>query len=156
MPEEIQNTHCNTIYFISCQPIESEENQNRIGIYKNNRANDRTNFFYNQAVSDILFHNKSVYHSPVEACVEKLERIAFVSITLTGGDVIKLEKYIKGSTLETLTLTGGLMSLYAGFSSLSLAEVLFWGVRYLGHLIWIPVYKAITMCNFDARRMGDA
>ena len=97
-----------------------------------------------------------MYHSPVEACVEKLERIAFVSITLTGGDVIKLEKYIKGSTLETLTLTGGLMSLYAGFSSLSLAEVLFWGVRYMGHLIWIPVYKATTMCNFDARRMRDA
>ena len=61
LPEEIQNTHCNTIYSISCQPIESEENQNRIGIYKNNRANDRTNFFYNQAVSDILFHNKLVY-----------------------------------------------------------------------------------------------
>ena len=94
-------------------------------------------------VSDILFHNQPGYKNPVEECVEKIERLAFVSIEFTRADVIQLENSIRGSLLETTTLTGGLMSLYAGFSSLSLAEIVFWIVRYAVHLVWVPIYKCL-------------
>ena len=121
---------------------ESAANRAKIGITNGNQK-DRAYFFYNKDISDILFYDEPRYHNNVEACVDKLDRIAFVSIEFTSADAIKRENGLVGSLVETLTVTGGLMSLYAGFSFLSLAEIMFWIIRYFGHLLWIPVMKAV-------------
>ena len=88
-------------------------------------------FFYNGFVSKILFNLDGINDN--QACERKLERVAIVNVEMTGSDVIHLEKTVQGS-ISGFTTIGGLLSLYAGFSFLSLAEVSFWTLRILVRL----------------------
>ena len=47
---------------------------------------------------------------------------------MTTNDAILLERSIPEG-IEEITMTGGLLSLYCGFSFLSLTEVVFWILR---------------------------
>ena len=58
-------------------------------------------------------------------CEDLLTKVAIVDIALVRTDAILIEKTIKDPG-SLLTFVGGLLSLYAGFSFLSLAELVFW------------------------------
>ena len=121
--------------FMLSSMIISENGENRLKIGITDAAYDRDRFFFNQAISDILFHNDPVYKDPVQTCVEKLSRIVMVSVEVTSADALQLENTIRGGQLSFWTFTGGLLSLFAGFSSLSLAEIVFWLVRGIINLV---------------------
>ena len=58
-----------------------------------------------------------------------MKKVAFVTIEMVNEDAIIIQKTTSGDLLSTVTMAGGLFSLYAGFSSLSFAEILFWALR---------------------------
>ena len=58
-------------------------------------------------------------------CHEILKKVAIVDISMTQADVVVIETSIVNS-INYLIDIGGVLSLYAGFSFLSLAEVFFW------------------------------
>ena len=82
-------------------------------------------FFFNSFVSQILHNKDQVEIDPQEECEGLLEKVAIVDISLVQSDAILIEKTIKDSG-DLLTFVGGLLSLYAGFSFLSVAELVFW------------------------------
>ena len=87
------------------------------------------NFFYNDFVSSILFKNDHKLDEIVH-CKETLARVAIVDIQMTSADAIVLSPHVQSKT-SIWTNTGGLLSLYVGFSFLSLAEIVFWIVQTL-------------------------
>ena len=80
-------------------------------------------------------NNKGHKETDVELCEELLEIVAIVNIQMTSPDVIVIHRSTRGSLLELITLSGGLLSLYAGFSSLSLSEIAFWVVRSFNYCV---------------------
>ena len=73
--------------------------------------------------------------SPEDQCWERLKRVAIIHVEMTRADAILLRKTVRGS-ISAFTMTGGLLSLYAGFSFLSLSEVIFWAVRIILRLLF--------------------
>ena len=100
-------------------------NQRKLGIRKNG-ATSADNPFYNQFVSGPLSNTLEI--DPVTKCEQLLAKVAMVRVEMTRSDAIQMERSIPAS-MATLTNTGGLLSLYAGFSFLSLAEIVFWVLR---------------------------
>ena len=95
-------------------------------------------FFYNEFVSNILFASRrnKVEHE-LDFCTEIMGRAAVVNIEFTRADATGFRISIpKG--ISVLTGTGGLFSLYAGFSFLSLGELLFWTLRLVSVLCQRP------------------
>ena len=88
----------------------------------------RKRFFFNEFVTSVLFgtHNETDEKTVMEACQELLDRVAFVEIEFTSSDALVVEKNLRWNMLGIITTGGGLLSLYAGFSALSLAEIIFW------------------------------
>ena len=58
-------------------------------------------------------------------CEELMEQAAIVDVEFTQADAIVFEKTVQQKT-SLITASGGLFSLYAGFSFLSLGELIFW------------------------------
>ena len=82
-------------------------------------------FFFNYFVSQILYNQDRDDFDPVAECEDLLTKVAIIDIALVRTDAILIEKTIKDPG-SLLTFVGGLLSLYAGFSFLSLAELAFW------------------------------
>ena len=80
-------------------------------------------FFYNEFISGILFNKDSSDTSDlIRECVVTLERVSIVTLELTQADAIVYSK-VSAVAFDVLTGIGGLLSLYLGFSFLSIAEV---------------------------------
>lgn len=79
-------------------------------------------FFFNDFVSKILFNDGLI--SAEEACRAKLQEVSFVNIKMPTSDAIVLRRD-RVSGIAWLTEIGGLLSLYTGFSSISVFEILF-------------------------------
>lgn len=91
------------------------------------RASMSTNFFYNDFVSKILFNpedNPEVSEEEL-ACRLQLEKVAIVDVAFTEADAIVLTQRLR-QKIPLITAIGGLLSLFAGFSFLSLSELLLW------------------------------
>ena len=108
---------------------ELASNRNKIGVDSYMQRYTSNRLFYNELVSKVLFGKPN--HSSeakIKACQELLDRVAFVDIEFTSEDVVKVSKRLRWKNIDVITLGGGLLSLYAGFSGLSLAEIVFWAV----------------------------
>ena len=84
-------------------------------------------FFYNDFVSKILFNpvdSEGVSEEEL-ACRDKLEKVALVDISFTEADAIVLTRRPR-QKIPLITAIGGLLSLFAGFSFLSLTEIALW------------------------------
>ena len=100
-----------------------------------NMALERS-FFYNEFVTKILYNPPNLSQEENERlyCKEVLKNVAVVDVRFTSADAIVLEKSLVDN-ISFWTNTGGLLSLYVGFSSLSLAEVTFWALRWVLSII---------------------
>ena len=87
------------------------------------------NFFYNDFVSSILFKNDQKLDEIVH-CKETLARVAIVDIQMTSADAIVLLPHVQSRT-SIWTNTGGLLSLYVGFSFLSLADTVYLVLKFI-------------------------
>ena len=111
-------------------------NREKLGLSGTAHNSRSGKFFYNKFVTQLLFNNPHVDNDDVQQeCEEKLARVAIVNIVMTNADAIVIKKEIRGS-ISTITFTGGLLSLYAGFSFLSLTELIFWAARSILKMIW--------------------
>ena len=98
-----------------------EENRMKIGVDKGSMK--QKYFFYNEFISGILFNKDSSDTSDlIRECVVTLERVSIVTLELTQADAIVYSK-VSAVAFDVLTGIGGLLSLYLGFSFLSIAEV---------------------------------
>ena len=98
---------------------------------KSHRRSQSNNIFFNQFITDV-YNEKGKDMATVtdeELCKELMTRVAIVNIEITSPDAIVIERHIRGGLLGLVTQTGGLLSLYAGFSFLSLGELVFWIAR---------------------------
>ena len=103
----------------------SENNRRLVGVPSSGK-DTRTKLYFNEAVSDVLFHDDETYRNATAFCAAKLRsKIAFVSFSFTSADAVRIENHLRGG-VEVITVVGGLLSLYIGFSSLSLVEIGFW------------------------------
>ena len=78
--------------------------------------------------------------SSESTCMRMLEKVALVTIEMTRADAILLEKTIESSISEFTTI-GGLLGLYAGFSFLSLAELVFWVLRLVFKILCCKLWE---------------
>ena len=85
-------------------------------------------YFYNTFVSQILYRRDSEEHELVRRCQEMLENVAYVKLEMTQTDSLVLSEE-EASRYSFLAIYGGLLSLYMGFSLMSLAELAFWLAR---------------------------
>lgn len=88
----------------------------------------RGKFYFNDLVSNLLFNPDP--KTAEDECKEKLGSVAIVRVEMALVDVLVYEKSSE-QDISTITATGGLLSLYVGFSFLSLAELVFWVFRSL-------------------------
>ena len=88
----------------------------------------RGRFYYNELVSNLLFNPDR--KTAEDECREKLKSVAIVRVEMSLADVLVFEKSLTMG-ISAITTTGGLLSLYVGFSFLSLAELVFWVLRSL-------------------------
>ena len=107
-------------------------NRKKIGINEDQQSVRQ--FFYNDFVTRVLLGHEA-YLNPEHQCRERLKRVAIIHVEMTRADAILLRKTVRGS-ISAFTMTGGLLSLYAGFSFLSLSEVIFWAVRIILRLLF--------------------
>ena len=95
------------------------------------------NFIYNQFLSDIIYNRENTPSLELEHCEEVLNRVAIVKIMMVPNDAVVLEERARQS-ISVFTGSGGILGLYAGFSFLSLGEVIFWIVR---TMLYVPMEK---------------
>ena len=102
------------------------ENQQKIGVHLYKRL-QHGKVFFNQFINDIYRgHDKQVGElTDEELCQRIIANVAIVNIEITSPDAIVIERSVRGGLLQLVTQTGGLLSLYAGFSFLSLGEIVF-------------------------------
>ena len=120
------------------------QNRKSLGVDAAKMLHER-NFFYNEFVSKILYNPPDISQEEKERlyCKEVLKNVAIVEISFTSADAIVLERSLV-DTISFWTNTGGLLSLYVGFSSLSLAEITFWVLR------WV-----LTVIGVTGRHLGQ-
>ena len=115
----------------------SDANRRKLGITAE-KMSTTVNFFHNDFVSKILYNPPEVRAEEREEqyCLEKLDRVAVVDISFTHADAIVLKQSLESKT-SIWTNTGGLLSLYVGFSFLSLGEIVFWLLRSLVRILYL-------------------
>lgn len=113
---------------------ELPENQKVIGVQIYRRAKFE-NIFFNKLISDVFTEDRMELKelSDEELRREKMENAAIVDIEITSPDAIVIKKTTHGGLHQFVNSIGGLFSLHAGLSFMSLSEVLFWIFK----LIWI-------------------
>ena len=95
-------------------------------------------FYYNDLVSKLIFSNgRDPKELAASHCKEIMRRSAIVHIQFTQADALVFEKVLV-ENLALVTATGGLLSIYAGFSFLTLGEFIFWILRLLITLVCGP------------------
>ena len=109
-----------TKLFSSALQVNREKLAAEMGSYQTSK-----DFFFNSFVSQILYNKDQTEFNVQKECEGLLAKVAIVDISLINSDAILIEKTIRDSG-DLLTFIGGLLSLYAGFSFLSLAELVFW------------------------------
>ena len=87
------------------------------------------------AIHEYLFANKTgidllnmvQFETDVDAVVKKrFEKIAFVDISFGTSDYRLITRDVKATFFDKLSLIGGALGLYTGFSVVSLIEIAFW------------------------------
>ena len=106
-------------------------NQEKLGI-----SGSMTNqLFFNEFASKILWNAEPL--TSEELCRKKLEHVAFVNVEMTQTDAIVLSREVYNS-ISSVTVTGGIVSLYSGMSFTSLIETVFWFFKILVQLpLWL-------------------
>ena len=98
-------------------------NQRKLGI-TGRKVTQR--FFFNEFVSKLLFNSGPV--SGQEACRNKLKEVSIITVKMSTSDSIVLRRETVGG-IAWVTDMGGILSLYAGFSGISVFEIVFVLVR---------------------------
>ena len=99
-------------------------NQLKLGVTGSSRGKVRS-YFFNDFVSQILYNKDP---APLEdsgylECLDTIDRAAIVKIVMTEADAVVIQRGTS-DYVAILTLVGGLLSLYSGFTFLSAGEVL--------------------------------
>ena len=96
------------------------KNQEKLGI----TGSQGSKHFYNEFIHNILSNGQDIPNEDrVAQCLAKIDAVAIVTIIKPDNEVIVITKS-KRMLTSVATLTGGLLSLYAGFSFLSFGEVM--------------------------------
>ncbi|XP_059089063.1 uncharacterized protein LOC131885143 [Tigriopus californicus] len=74
-------------------------------------------------------------------CQNRCDNVSVVEFQVVGTSVTVIKKSARTTFISTLANLGGLVALFTGISILSLFEMVFWALRYLRAVVFIPIRK---------------